>query len=77
MKKSLYLISPKISFEKFKLIQANLSMDIKPVNLDKILWQLLKDEKIVMWVSNDTENDIGIALTLPERYKNYLLKEIL
>jgi len=72
--KKVYLISPKIKWSVFKMLQDKLVKDSGPVpvNFDKVLWKMLRDKQIVCWFADDIEkNNMGIAITLPVKYKNY------
>ena len=72
-KKKIYLLSPEIKWKTFKLLQDKLVKDSgpTPIHGDKILWQMLRDKKIICWFADDMPNDMGIGIKLPKRYKDY------
>lgn len=72
-KKKLYLISNKIKWNTFKLLQDKLVKDSGPTpkNGDKILWQMLRDKQILCWFAEDMPGDMGIGLEIPPKYKNW------
>ena len=72
-KKTLYLLSDKIKWETFKLLQDKLVKDSgpKPVHGDKVLWRMLRDKQILCWFAEDMPGDMGIGLEIPKRYKNW------
>lgn len=80
MSKTLYLISPKIKWKAFKIIQYKIIKDSgsTPKNGDKILWKMLRDKQIHCWFASDYKNDMGICLygTLPQKYKKWQIKLI-
>ena len=62
--KTIYLISPQISFSRFKLLQDKL-VDKEgpwPVSLDKVLWQLLKENRIYCWFEKTGDMEVGLKL---------------
>lgn len=68
-KKTIYLISPLIKWDTFKLLQAKLAPQkgIVMVGLDKILWKLLKENKIYCWF--EKAGDMALGLKLPKNVK--------
>ena len=77
-KKTLYMLSPKIKWETFKLLQSRLvrKEGPEPKEGDKVLWELLSMERIYCWFTDDQPGDMGIGLQIPERYKDYKIMEI-
>jgi len=76
--KELYLLSPKIKWKTFKLLQDKLVKESGPVPIhgDKALWHLLRDKKILCWFSEDFKDDMVIGLEIPKRYKKWSIKII-
>lgn len=52
-----YWLSPQIKFKTFKTLNDKLypKPDIKPMHADKIIWQLLKDRKINIFIENSND----------------------
>ena len=71
--KKLYILSPKIKWKTFELLQDALVKDSGPVieNGDKVLWSLLKKKRIICFFASDIKNDMGISLEIPKRYKKW------
>ena len=71
--KTLYLLSHHIKFKTFKLLQEKMVKDTGPTpkHGDYILWQMLRDKKILLWFAEDMANDMGVGIELPKRYKNW------
>ncbi len=71
----IYILSPKIKFKIFKELQKIMIKDYGPTPepkvWDKVLWDLLRKEKIYCWFAEDLPNDMGIGLEIPKRYKNW------
>ena len=78
MKKSVYLLSPKIKWKTFKELQKKLVRDSGPIPMEaeRIYWELLRDNKIHCWFADDMLNDMGIGFKIPKRYKNWEIKVI-
>ena len=72
-KKTIYLLSDKIKWKTFKLLQDKLVKDPgpSPMNADKVLWRLLRDKSILCWFAEDMKDDMGLGLEIPKRYKNW------
>jgi hypothetical protein len=66
--KTLYLLSPKIKWKTFKLLQDKLVKDSgpTPVQGDKVLWQMLRDKQIHCWFCEEIKGDMGIGQKLPK-----------
>ena len=75
MKKTIYLLSPDISWKTYKMLQDKLVKDSgpKPLHGDKILWNMLKEKLIYCWFSENLPDDMGISFKLP---KNVIIKMI-
>ena len=71
MTKKIYLLSPDISWETFKLLQDKLVKDSgpTPMNADKALWNLLRTKKLYCWFGKSWPDDMGIGLEIPKGYK--------
>ena len=68
-----------MSYKTFKLLQTKFILDDTgpaPVMIDKILWQMLRDKQIIMWVATDNPTDLGLGVMLPPRYKDYEISTI-
>ena len=79
-KKILYLLSPNIKWKTFKLLQKRMVKDsgIVVMNFDRILWELLKEERIMCGFVDDMPNDLWISsIDIPKRYKDYEIKVII
>ena len=73
--KTIYLLSPKISWKTFKKLQLNVKdSGPTPKNADKMLWQLLREEKIYCWFGEDWARDMGLGFKLPRGYKIEIIK---
>jgi len=70
-KKILYILSSKIKWKTFKILQDKLVRDSgpTPVGVDKILWEMLREKKIMCWFAEDMKEDMGLGLVIPKRYK--------
>lgn len=77
-KEEIYIISPKIKLKTFKKLQKTFikEIGIVPLHFDKMLWELIKDKRILCWFAKDFPHDMGIGLEIPKRYKNYKVFEI-
>ena len=71
MTKKIYLLSPDISWETFKLLQKRLVKDSGPTpkRADRCYWELLRAKKIYCWFGKDWVDDMGIGYSLPKGYK--------
>lgn len=71
--KTLYLLSDKIKWKTFKLLQEKMVKQSGPVpkHGDKVLWEMLKEKKILCWFAEDMPNDMGIGTEIAKRYKNW------
>ena len=69
--KTLYLLSPKIKFKTFQLLQDKLVKDSgpTPINLDKILWELLKEKKVYCGFTSGMKDDMWIGFDIPPHEK--------
>lgn len=72
--KTIYLLSPKIKWKTFKMLQNTIIKDdFKPLNGDKILWHMLKNKQIYCWFCDEMPNDMGIGLEIPEHEHLYII----
>ena len=72
--RTIYVLSPKIKWATFKLLQKKLVQDSgpAPIHGDRILWEMLRDEQIYLWFDPVKLSwDMGIGLKLPKA--NYLI----
>lgn len=78
MTKQIFILSPKIKWKTFKELNDRIVKDsgITAVGMDKVLWRLLRDNKIYCYFADDMENDLGVCTEIPERYKDYKISEI-
>ena len=76
--KTIYLISPEISWTTFKKLQKKFvqKQSIEPVGIDKTQWELLRCGRIVCWFAEDMPGDMGIGLGIPKRYEGWKMMEI-
>ncbi len=67
-KKTIYLLDYKLKWKTFKLLRDKLVKQTGPIpeRADKILWQMMKDKKILCWFSEDFPNDMHIGLKFPK-----------
>ena len=72
-KKRIYLLSPKIKFAAYKLLQKKLVKDSGPTpqQMDEMLWQMIRDKQIYAWFADDMPHDMGLGLKIPPQYKDY------
>ena len=60
-----YWINPKIKWKVFKELNKPFQGDLVPVNGDKMLWQMLRDRKINMYLSDlKKDKDDPMIITL-------------
>ena len=73
MKKHLYLISPKIKWKTYKLLQEKLVHDSgpSPKQINRVFWGMIQDRKILAWFAGDMKDDMGLGTKIPERYKKW------
>jgi hypothetical protein len=73
MNKELYILSPKMKWRTFKLLQKKLVKDDgpTPIHGDKAIWNLLKEKRIYCWFAEDMKNDMGLGLEIPKRYEKW------
>ena len=66
-----YWLNPKISFKTFKLLNKKFypKPDIIPMNGDKIIWQLLRDRKINIFIKNSADPLCLTLLPIPKNAK--------
>jgi hypothetical protein len=65
--KTIYVLSPKIKWKTFKLLQEKLVKDSGPSPLhgDKVLWEMLRDKQIYCWFCDEMRDDMGVGIKLP------------
>jgi len=68
MKKTIYLISPEIDYKTFKKLHDKFVIEtgLQPDEMEKILWEMLRDKQIYCWFSNDCPNDMVIGFEIPK-----------
>ena len=76
--KKLYLVSPKIRWKSFKVVNDEIVRDggPKPKHIEKVLWQMIRDKLIIAWFAEDMPNDMGLGMKIPDRYKKWELNVI-
>ena len=69
MQEPIYLFSNKITFKRFKGIWEKFpSGGIVPQQMPKIVWQMIKDKQIYVYLDGKQKDDpVIIALKLPKR----------
>jgi hypothetical protein len=66
MKKPIYLFSNKIKYKTFKTVMSKFPAGtIVPENIDRILWELLRDEKIYIFLDTKSDDPVSISLKMP------------
>ena len=70
--KTIYFLDAKIKWKAFKKLQDLVKLDIKPMQADKVLWQMLRDRQISCWFLSSIPNDMQISLYsyFPKKYLN-------
>ncbi len=71
----LYLIDSKISWPVFKKLNDKLVKDSgpSPKNMDKMLWQMIKEKRILAWFANELKDDMGLSLTVPKHRELFII----
>lgn len=65
-----YWIDPKINYKTFEVLNNKLSpQDLKPDQMDKVLWELLRDRKINICIDTDSKED-PVLITMEQIPKN-------
>lgn len=74
--KKLYLVSDKIKWKTFKILQDKLVKDSGPipVGIDKTLWKMVKEKKIYCWFCDEMKEDMGVGLSLPAHKELFVIK---
>ena len=74
--KTLYLLSPKISWKNFKMLINKLVKQegIVAVHLDKVIWTLNKDHKLYCGFLSEMKDDMWVGLDIPKGYKIVVIK---
>ena len=69
--KNLYLINPKIKWPAFKKLHDRMVHDLGPTpkNMDKILWEMLRDRKIMCGFSDSMPGDMWLGLKISKGWK--------
>lgn len=70
----LYLLSSDMSFKTFQLLHERLVKDSGPTpeHGDRIIWEMMRDKKILCWF--EEIGDMGIGLELPKGRKIFVIK---
>lgn len=73
--KQLHLVSHEMKWETFKKLNDALVRDSGPtaMNLDKILWKLIRERKIYAWFCEEISGNMGLGLKLPPHEKLIVL----
>ena len=75
--KKLYLLDPKLKWKTFKKLHDSIVKESgpKPTQIDRVLWEMLRDNKIFCWFQpEDWPNDMGLGLKVPKEYEIHLIK---
>ena len=72
-KKTIYLIDNKISWKAFKAGHDKIVKDDgpKPQNIERVLWKMIKEKKILAGFATDIPDDMWLSLEIPKRYKGW------
>lgn len=76
--KNLYLLSDKLKWSDFRVLQKKLVKDSGPTpdHGNRMIWELMKDKRIFCWFASDMKDDMGIGLVIPRRYKKWKISII-
>jgi len=68
MSKKIYLLDHKLKWKTFKTLHDKIVNDPgpTPVNMDKILWEMMRDKQIYCWYDEKMPDDMGIGIELPD-----------
>jgi len=68
MKKKIYLLDHKLKWKVFKTLHDKTVKDSgpTPAQMDKTLWEMLRDKQIYCWYDDEHPNDMGVGLKLPK-----------
>ena len=68
-KQPIYLLDLKLKWKTFKILQDKLVKDSgpKPMNGEKMLWEMMRAKQILCWFDPLYPNDMKIGLKLPKR----------
>jgi hypothetical protein len=74
-KKTIYLLDHRLKWRAFKKLHDKIVRDSgpSPKNMDKVLWQMMRDRRIVCWFGKDLPDDMGIGLKIPKGYEVKLI----
>lgn len=74
-KKHIYVLDHKLKWKTFKALQDKLVKQSGPVpqNIDKILWEMLRDKRIYCWFDSEFKNDMKLGLELPKNKEHRLI----
>lgn len=75
-KKKLYLLDSKIQWSIFKKLNDKIVKDDgpTPINIEKVLWTMLRRKMIYCWFCEDWPNDIGLGIKIPNGYEIEIIK---
>jgi len=69
-KQKVYLFSPKISFKRFKKIWDKFPVEgiiAEEFKKGKIVWQMIRDKQIYVYLKDEKEDQIFFAIKLPKK----------
>ena len=71
----IYLLDHKMKWATFKTLQDKLVRDSgpTPVHGDKVLWEMMRDKKILCWFDPLVKGDMGLGFKLPKGREVILL----
>ena len=75
--KKLYLLDSEIKWKPFKKLHDSIVKDSGPTpkHGTKILWEMLRDKKILCWFQKeDWLDDMGVGLEVPKGYEVHVIK---
>jgi hypothetical protein len=74
--KKIYLLDRKLKWETFKELNDKIVKDSgpTPVGMTKILWEMMRDGKILCWFEEGVENDMMIGLKIPKDAEVNIIK---
>ena len=59
--KKIYLFSPTIKYKAFKKVMDKFpDKGIMPMNIDKILWELLRDKRLYIFLDGTSDDPVSI-----------------
>ena len=71
-KRKVYLLHRSMKYKTFKMLQDKLVKNdgIIPQNTDKVLWEMFRDGKILLWFDTKYPGDMKLGLEYPKLPKS-------